>query len=97
MSRRLSIHLQTGAIRQHSEEIHGVRITRKEIERFTRVRYQQRDSNRLEILEALIINAEDPQINKQDTGKVRTLKLYGNINRGSNLDVQRNGSTASSV
>ena len=37
VSRRLSIHLQTGAIRQHCEQIHGVRITRKEIERFTRM------------------------------------------------------------
>ena len=97
VSRRLSIHLQTGAIRQHCEQIHGVRITRKEIERFTRVRYQQRDSIRLEILEALIINAEDPEINRQDTGKVRTLKLYGNVNRGSNLDVQRTASTSAAV
>ena len=88
MSRRLSFHLQTGAIRKHSENTHGARITRKEIERFTTVRYVERDINRLEILEALIINAEDPEVNKQDTGKVRTLKLYGNINRGSNTGVR---------
>ena len=88
VSRRLSFHLQTGAIRQHSEKIHGIKITRKEIERFTRVRYVERDINRLEILEALIINAEDPEVNRQDTGKIRTLKLYGNINRGSNAGVR---------
>ena len=88
MSRRLSIHLQTGAIRQHSEKTHGIKITRKEIESFTRVRYVERDINRLEILEALIINAEDPEVNRQDTGKIRTLKLYGNINRGSNAGVR---------
>ena len=63
-------------------------ITWKEIESFTRVQYVERDINRLEILEALIINAEDPEVNKQDTGKVRTLKLYGNITRGSNTGVR---------
>ena len=44
---------------------------------FTKIRYQERDKNRLEILEALIIHFEDPEINKQHTGKIRILKLYG--------------------
>ena len=97
VSRRLSYHLQSGAIRQHSEETQGTKIRRNGIEHLTRVRYVERDTNRLEILEALIINAEDPEINRQDTGKVRTLKLYGNCNRGSNVGVGRLLSTSAAV
>ena len=52
-------------------------INRKEIERFTKVMYVERDVYRLEILEALLINAEDFEINRQDTGFKRILKLYG--------------------
>ena len=88
LSRRLSFHLQSGAIRHHFETKHNTRITRKEIVNWTRIRYQVRDTNRLKILEALIINAEDPELNRQDTGKVRILKLYGNIYRGSSLGNQ---------
>ena len=78
LSRRLSFHLQNGAIRKHSEAKHADEpITRKEIEKFTQVMYSERDVYRLEILEALLINAEDFEINRQDTGKKRILKLYG--------------------
>ena len=97
LSRRLSFHLQNGAIRHHFETKHELKITRKEIVNWTRVKYQLRDTNRLEILEALIINAEDPELNRQDTGKTRILKLYGNINRGSNVGNQRQVSTSSNV
>ena len=60
-------------------------ITRKELEKFTRVEYVERDVNRLEILEALIINVGDYEINKQDTGKKRILKLYGDGNHRSGV------------
>ena len=69
LSRRLSFHLQNGAIRKHCEAKHGSMITRKEIEKFTSIEYVERDVYRLEILEALIINAGDYEINRQDTGK----------------------------
>ena len=45
----------------------------------TTARYYERDVRRLEILKALIIQCEDPEINKQDTGKCRVLKLYGTV------------------
>ena len=77
LSRRLSYHLQSGAILKHSLQKHGEKITRKEIVDFTKIRYIERDYNRLEILEALIIYEEDPEINRQDTGKKRILKLHG--------------------
>ena len=77
LSRRLSNHLQKGAIKQHCLDAHNKMITRKEIEGSIRIRYKERDTNRLKILESLIILQEDPVINKQDTGNTRTLKLYG--------------------
>lgn len=77
LSRRLTFHLQDGAIQRHNIAAHQSKVTRKEIETFTKIRYQENDTNRLEILEALIIHFEEPALNKQDTGKTRTLKLYG--------------------
>ena len=61
-------------------------ITRKEIEMFTSIEYVERDVNRLEILEALIINAGDYEINRQDTGETRILKLYGDRNHRSGIN-----------
>ena len=77
MSRRLSYHLQNGAILKHSLDTHQSKITRKELEGLTCIRYIERDWNRLGILESLIIYEEDPELNRQDRGKRRILKLYG--------------------
>ena len=79
LSRRLSFHLQNGAIKKHFESAHGRVPTREEIVSMTKARYYERDVRRLEILEALIIRLEDPEVNKQDTGKVRFLKLHGTV------------------
>ena len=79
LSRRISLHLQNGAILSHSEGIHRTKPTRKDFEEWTKIRYIERDTNRLFILEALIIRQEDPFLNLQDTGKKRTLKLFGNL------------------
>ena len=77
LSRRLTLHLQKGAIRTHCEEVHGRKPTRKELEEMTKARYYENDVQRLETLEALIIRFEEPVINRQDTGKKKILKLYG--------------------
>jgi hypothetical protein len=77
LSRRLGFHLQNGAIKQHFLSKHSRNITREEIVKYTRTRYFERDTRRLEILESLIIRFEDPEINKQDTGKRRKLRLFG--------------------
>ena len=61
----------------HALEKHGRKITRQEIVAMTKPRYFQNDVKRLETLEALIISKEDPLLNRQDTGKTRTLRLYG--------------------
>ena len=77
ISRRLTGHLQNGAIKTHSIEKHGRKITRAEIVEMTKARYYVNDFQRLEILEALIILFEDPVLNRQDTGRKRILKLFG--------------------
>ena len=79
LSRRLTFHIQKGAIRKHFESSHGRNVTRNEIVAMTKARRYERDVRRLEILESLIIQREDPEINRQDTGKCRVLKLYGTV------------------
>ena len=76
LSRRLSYHLSSGAIQKHNMQDHGKKISRKEIVDNTRMRNRLSDSRRLQILEALIINIEKPYLNRQDTGKIRTLYLF---------------------
>ena len=73
----MPLHIQNGAIRKHFEEKHGRNISRQEIVDGTKARYYERELHRLEILESLIIRFEDPELNKQDTGKKRILKLFG--------------------
>ena len=76
LSRRLSMHLQNGAIREHFEQVHGRKITRNEIVDNTVIRYIERDKRRLLILESLLIKFEFPTINLQITGNQRVLKLF---------------------
>ena len=76
LSRRLSMHLQNGAIVTHSIATHKKKIDRKTIVDCTKIRFRENDKNRLEILEAILILCEKPEINKQDTGKKRVLSLF---------------------
>ena len=76
LSRRLSFHLQKGAIVQHYAIKHGKKIDRKTAEQCLKIRYKENNFDRLEILEAIMIMVEKPEINKQDTGKKRILKLF---------------------
>ena len=65
-----------GAILKHSVNQHREKITRKKAEESLKVRYRENHQERLEILEALMIMFEKPEINKQDTGKARILTLF---------------------
>ena len=76
LSRRLTMHLQSGAIKQHTRWDHNVDLTREMLVRNTRIIDLENDYNRLQILEALYIREKDPIINRQNTGIVRVLKLY---------------------
>ena len=76
LSRRLTMHLQNGAIRKHFIEKHQEPLTRSILESNTKILTEIRDHNRLAITEAIIIKERNPLINIQDTGICRTLKLY---------------------
>jgi len=76
LSRRLSYHLQNGALVKHSMSKHKKKVNRDTAEQQTKIRYKENDHNRLEILEALMILYEKPEINKQDTGRKRILTLF---------------------
>ena len=76
LSRRTSFHLQKGAILTHYLDKHKKKIDRKTAEQCLKIRYQENHSDRLEILEALMILFEKPEINKQDTGRKRILTLF---------------------
>ena len=82
---------------KHALEKHGRKITRAEIVAMTKARYYLNDLKRLETLEALIIFREDPWINRQDTGKTRTLKLYGIGRRVFNQSNNVSNNTESTV
>ena len=60
----------------HSTEKHGIKLDRKTAEQCLKIRYKENNFDRLEILEAIMIMVEKPEINKQDTGKQRILKLF---------------------
>ena len=76
LSRRLSNHLQNGAIKEHFDIVHHKKITRKVLEDNTIIRYVERDRQRLLLLEALIILLERPVLNQQFTGMNRVLTLF---------------------
>jgi hypothetical protein len=76
LSRRLSQHLQHGAIREHFENVHNCRPTRLDLVNNTNIRYIERDHQRLLTLESLIIKFEGPIVNQQDTGFSRVLHLF---------------------
>ena len=76
LSKRLSGHLQEGAIKFHFESEHGANITRSQIVDNTVIRFTEHDVRRLKVLESLVIKLESPSLNIQETGQTRILKLY---------------------
>ena len=77
LSRRLTMHLASGGPKNHSEQIHGSKLTRQELVNNTEILRIETDFPRLQIIEALLIRKESPLINSQSTGTARTLKLLG--------------------
>ena len=76
LTRRIAYHIQNGAIKDHNLLCKNQRIKRPQIVNSIKILYQINDKRRLENMEALLINTFNPELNKQDTGKVRTLKLW---------------------
>ena len=76
LSRRLTLHLQSGAPRDHTRRYHGTTLTRDVIVANTKILMAEQDQYRLPILEAAFIQCLKPSINNQHTGIQRTLKLH---------------------
>ena len=69
LSKRLSCHLLEGAIKQHFENAHNRKITRKEIVTSTEVIDRAQDVRRLRYLEALHIIKRKPSLNTTQEAK----------------------------
>ena len=76
LSRRLTGHLQNGSIKDHFEHCHGMNLTRDILVNNTSIRFMEKDTIRLKILESLVIKFEAPSINSQETGARRVLHLF---------------------
>jgi len=81
LSRRLTMHLQSGAIKQHSVEVHNERLTRQDLVENTKIAKHFTDFATLQIHEAIMILRQAPTLNKQNTGVGRTLLLLGDKNQ----------------
>ena len=60
----------------HATSIHSENMSRKTNVDNTKVKYREQDQLRLEVLKAILILFEKPEINRQDTGKHRKLLLF---------------------
>ena len=70
------MHLNYGAINDHTLSVHRSGLTRVNIVDNTKVLCRQRDTFRLLVQEAILIKFFNPTLNRQDTGCARILKLY---------------------
>ena len=78
LSRRLTMHLQQGGPKHHTQNHHNTPLTRDMLVKNTNIIARETNYNRLHILEALLIHKQKPPLNNQFTGTNRTLKLYSN-------------------
>ena len=65
LSKRITAHLQDGAIKRHSIEKHDALPTRKQLEAQTTILHREQDKMRLRMAEAVFIYQEKPAINIQ--------------------------------
>ena len=76
LSRRLTMHLGSGAIKTHYNDTHNLGLNRQQIVSDTKIIRKEQNFNRLQITEAILIQSRNPTINRQSTGRTRTLKLF---------------------
>ena len=75
LSRRITMHLQNGGPKTHSDTHHGQRLTRQDMVNNTTILDRCHDVRRLYILEAVYIRDRDPLINRQVNAR-GTLALF---------------------
>ncbi|MPC79906.1 hypothetical protein E2C01_074462 [Portunus trituberculatus] len=66
LSRRLTLHLASGAPKKHMQETHGMTINKETLEENTEILANCNDSRCLAILEALYIKDTNPAMNQQE-------------------------------
>ena len=76
LSRRLTYHMNNGAIKQHIYQCHQSALDRETLVSNTKIIKHCPNPYKLQILEAICIRDQNPSINKQNTGNVRTLSLF---------------------
>jgi hypothetical protein len=79
IAKRMSFHVQDGAVKQHYIQYHEMRPTRNDILEKTTVLFSNRSSLRLKIYEALCILQQSPSHNRQHEIFVNSLLLYQTI------------------
>ena len=65
LSRRLTMHLQSGAPKEHMKMCHGIDLTRNYLVENTSILATCHIPNKLRVLEAVYIRSRDPVINRQ--------------------------------
>ena len=73
------MHSGNGAIKDHFRQTVDMTLTRNTIVDSTKITRRESDVIRLEIAVAVIILSDDLVINRQYTGKTRTLKLFSSL------------------
>ena len=76
LKQRMTMHAQTGSIKNHHATHHNHKITTAEIMECIKIRHSSNDKQELLIAEALLIKSESPNINSQAEGEVRILKIF---------------------
>ncbi|MPC81591.1 hypothetical protein E2C01_076216 [Portunus trituberculatus] len=77
LSRRLTCHLTSGAIKEHYKGRHHNKLTRKDLDENTTILDKERDPRLLLYLEAIYIRAKQPSINIQ-TENIQNPPYSGN-------------------
>ena len=66
LSRRRSLHLSNGSIKDHHYQVHKSKISRQNFNENTVIIHREKDVKKLQILEALYIKDNNPSMNKQN-------------------------------
>ena len=77
LSRRLTMHLQEGAPKDHFHQTHNTKITRNILVDNTKIIHRNNDPTKVEIAEALIIQEHTPPLNSQKNIRMAKLSLWG--------------------
>ena len=72
----MTIHAQSGSIKEHQAREHNIKITTAEILSNIKTIFRSQDRSELFIAEALYIKEEEPSINSQKEGETRILHIF---------------------